>query len=197
MHWKWRLLFHLSIPMAHWFLPDGCLASIESSRFRPRSAAMQRKAYAVNSATLVRVTALREIGGYSDEFWLDLSDVYVFQAIHRKGKYMYVAGDLRVEHSIASMDFDKEMSPERYRNFMAAESAYIDLYLSPLEQPAQLLRLFVRTIRQYRRYENKIFSRITWEYFLQRLFLNQSGPAGALAGTTQETRNSGHLRRPD
>ena len=128
------------------------------------------KAYAVNSATLLRVSALREIGGYSDEFWLDLSDVYVFQAMHRQGRYMYVAGDVRVDHSISSMDFDKEMSPERYRNFMAAESAYIDLYLSPLEQRAQLLRLFVRTIRQYRDYENKTFAKISWEYFCRRLF---------------------------
>ncbi len=123
----------------------------------------------MNSATLLRVSALREMGGYSDEFWLDLSDVYVFQALHRKGKYMYMAGDVRVEHSIASMDFDKEMSPERYRNFMAAESAYIDLYLSPLEQRAQLFRLFVRTIRQYRRYENKTFPE-SLGIFLQRLF---------------------------
>jgi GT2 family glycosyltransferase len=133
------------------------------------------KSYAVNSATLMRVTALRAVGGYSDEFWLDLSDVYVFQAMHRKGMYMYIAGELRLEHSIASMDFDKEMSPERYRNFMAAESAYIDLYLSSLERWAQLLRLFVRTVRQYRDYENKNFYRITWEYFLQRLFRTRAG----------------------
>lgn len=133
------------------------------------------RAYAVNSATLMRVSALRQVGGYSDEFWLDLSDVYVFRAMHGKGNYMYVAGDLRLDHSIASMDFDKEMSPERYRNFMAAESAYIDLYLSPPERVAQLLRLFVRTVRQYRRYENKIFSRISWDYFLQRLLRSRAG----------------------
>jgi len=136
------------------------------------------KAYAVNSATLLRVAALKEVGGYSDEFWLDLSDVYVFQALHREGKHMYVACDLRVEHSIASMDFDKEMSPERYRNFLAAESAYIDLFLSPVERFAQLLRLFARTLRQYRRYENKMFSKIAWEYFLQRLFLTRARRLG-------------------
>lgn len=133
------------------------------------------KAYAVNSATLMRVAALREMGGYSDEFWLDLSDVYVFQALHRRGKYLYIAGDLHVEHSIASMDFDKEMSPERYRNFLAAESAYVDLFLSPLERCSQLFRLLVRTLRQYHRYKNKVFSRIAWEYFLQRLFLSRDG----------------------
>jgi GT2 family glycosyltransferase len=133
------------------------------------------KAYAVNSATLMRVTALRDVGGYSEEFWLDLSDVYVFQELYRKGKFMYVAAELHVDHSIASMDFDKEMSPERYRNFMAAESAYIDLFLPPVERSAQLFRLFMRTLRQYRRYENKVFSRIAWEYFLQRLFLSRAG----------------------
>jgi GT2 family glycosyltransferase len=134
----------------------------------------KEKAYAVNSATLMRVSALRGVGGYSDEFWLDLSDVYVFQALHRKGKYIYIAGDLQVEHSIASMDFDKEMSPERYRNFMAAESAFVDLFVPRLERGSQLLRLLFRTIRQYRRYNNKIFSRIAWEYFLQRLFLTRA-----------------------
>ena len=134
----------------------------------------RRLAYAVNSATLMRVSALREIGGYSDEFWLDLSDVYVFQAMYRRGRYIYLAGDLEVQHSIASQDFDNEMSPERYRNFLAAESAFIDLYLSPLERIAQLLRLFVRTVRQYRRYENKIFSRITWDYFCRRIFQSRA-----------------------
>jgi len=133
------------------------------------------KAYAVNSATLMRVSALREVGGYSEEFWLDLSDVYVFQALHRQGRFMYIAGDLRLDHSIASMDFDKEMSPERYRNFLAAESAFIDLYLSPVERLGQLLRLLLRTGRQYRRYQNKIFFRMTWEYFLQRLFRTKAG----------------------
>jgi GT2 family glycosyltransferase len=133
------------------------------------------RAYAVNSATLMRVAALRHVGGYSDEFWLDLSDVYVFQALYRAGNYMYIAGDLHLEHSIASMDFDNEMSPERYRNFMAAESAFIDLYLSPLERLAQLFRLLWRTSRQYLRYDNKIFSGITWEYFLQRLFRTRAG----------------------
>jgi GT2 family glycosyltransferase len=132
------------------------------------------KAYAVNSATLMRVSALRGVGGYSEEFWLDLSDVFVFQALHAQGKYMYIAGDLRVEHSIASMDFDREMSPERYRNFLAAESAYIDLFLPPIERVAQLGRLFLRVIRQYRRYKNKVFAGIAWEYFLQRLLLRRA-----------------------
>jgi hypothetical protein len=134
------------------------------------SGVYKQKAYAVNSATLMRVAALREIGGYSEDFWLDLSDVYAFQGMHRMGRYMFIAQDLQLQHSIAAMDFDKEMTPERYRNFLAAESAYVDLYTSPLEQACHLLRLLARTLRQYRRYENKMFARICWEYFCRRLF---------------------------
>jgi GT2 family glycosyltransferase len=130
----------------------------------------KRKGYAVNSATLMRVAALREAGGYSEDFWLDLSDVYAFQAMYRKGWYMFIAGDLHLQHSIAALDFDKEMTPQRYRNFLAAESAYVDLYSSPLEQTCHLARLLLRTVRQYQRYHNKVFARICWEYFCRRLF---------------------------
>jgi len=132
--------------------------------------ACRDKSYAINSAALVRVTALREIGGYSEEFWLDLSDVYAFQAMYSKCRYMYVAGDLILQHSLSGSDYDREMTAERYRNFLAAECAYVDLYSSRIERAAQLYRLLIRTFRQYRRYENKAFSRLAWEYFLQRLF---------------------------
>jgi GT2 family glycosyltransferase len=126
--------------------------------------------FAVNSATLMRVEALREIGGYSEDFWLDLSDVYVFHAMYLIGRYMYAAGDLKLEHSLTSMDFDNEMSPERYRNFLAAEGAFIDLYSPALERVVHLLRLLGRTLRQRRRHRNMIFSRMTFEYFCRRLF---------------------------
>ena len=102
-----------------------------------------------------------------------------------------------VEHSIASMNYDKEMSPQRYKNFMAAESAYVDLFLPPLERPSQLLRLSVRTVRQYRRYENKIFSRITWQYLLQKIVPDEGTPAGTLAAATQRTGHPSRSRRPD
>ena len=134
----------------------------------------RKKAFAVNSTTLVRVAALKEIGGYSEEFWLDLSDVYAFQAMYAKRRYIYVAADLVLQHSLSGMDYDKEMTYERYRNFLAAEGAFVDLYSSPLERAAQLFRLFARTFRQYRRFENKAFARLAWKYFLQRLFHRRS-----------------------
>ncbi len=130
----------------------------------------REKGYAINSSTLLRVAALREVGGYSEEFWLDLSDVYAFQAMYWKGTYMYVAADLVLQHSLSGMDYDREMTVERYRNFLAAESAFVDLYTSPIERGVHAVRLLARTFRQYRRYKNKAFAGLAWEYFLQRLF---------------------------
>ena len=130
----------------------------------------RERGYAINSSALLRVAALREMGGYSEEFWLDLSDVYTFQQMFWKGRFMYVASDLVLQHSLSGEDYDREMTIERYQNFLAAESAFVDLYSTRIERIAQLYRLFVRTSRQYRRYQNKAFAGLAWRYFLQRLF---------------------------
>ncbi len=122
----------------------------------------------------MRVEALREIGGYSDDFWLDLSDVYVFDAIYRKGRRIYVAADLSLQHALTSSDFDNDMAPERYRNFLAAESIYIDLYSSAPERAIHSLRLLGRTYRQRRRYRNRAFSNMTLEYLRLRLLTGKA-----------------------
>jgi hypothetical protein len=89
--------------------------------------------------------------------------------MYRKGRYLFIAGDLTLQHSITSMDFDKDMAPDRYRNFLAAESAFVDLYSSAPERAGHLLRLLWRAVRQRRQHQNKEFSRMTFEYFWRRL----------------------------
>jgi len=133
------------------------------------SGILRANAYAINSASLMRVSALRAIGGYSEEFWLDLSDVYAFQQLNARGFHIYVAGDLLLDHSIAGMNFEQDMVPERYRTFLAAENAYLALYRSRFENAFQTFRLFARTIRQYREYKNKVYASITWQCFIFRL----------------------------
>src|SRR5579875_1954744 len=40
------------------------------------------EAIAINSGCMMRVESLREIGGFSTEFWLDYSDLYVFHQFY-------------------------------------------------------------------------------------------------------------------
>jgi len=141
---------------------------------RSTSGIYMEDAYAVNSGTVMRVSALRSVGGYSEEFWLDLSDAYIFQALYRHGKRMFIAGDVELAHSVASMDFDQHMSPERYCSFLAAENSYVSIYRSGMVNLVQTGWLLARAARQYRRYQNKEFARITLRFLWQRVFWSRT-----------------------
>ena len=130
--------------------------------------------FAANSATLMRVSSLAEVGGYDENFWLDLSDVVTFHRLYAAGRRVFIAGDLILQHRITNNDFDGSMSPQRYTNFIAAEGAYWDLYRAVLPRAIYMARLFGRTLRQRRRYRNKVFSSITLRYFWRRILTSKT-----------------------
>ena len=127
------------------------------------------EAFAINSGCLLRVAALRQIGGFSTDFWLDYSDMYVFHQFFLRGKKIWRAADAELEHEMSIMDYDRLMSESRYRNYSHAESAFNDLYKGKFENAAQTLRLAARAVRQKRKYRNPVFSAIAWEQFFYRL----------------------------
>ena len=128
-----------------------------------------------DSATLMRVSALRDVGGYDEDlFWLDFSDIWVFAAMHRNHRSVYIASDLKLEHSLSMMDYDNDMSPERYRNFLAAEGTFFSLSGSFVDNASLTVRLMARTMKQYVRYKNKKFARMTWTAFCRRLLLSRA-----------------------
>lgn len=129
-------------------------------------------AYAVNSGSLMRTSALRQVGGYSDRYWLDLSDAYIFHVLHLQNNCMYVAGDLELQHSIATLNFDQDMSPARYANFLAAENSFAEEFRGFWQNALHSLWLLARVARQYKRYRNKSYARLTFESFWQRVFLS-------------------------
>jgi hypothetical protein len=126
--------------------------------------------FACDSATLMRVSALREAGGYDEGlFWLDFSDIYVYAAFYRNRRSVYVASDLQLEHSLSTVDYDNDMTPQRYRNFLAAEGAFLFLYGSRWDNLALTARLPARAAKQYLRLKDKIFAKLSWRAFLDRL----------------------------
>lgn len=128
---------------------------------------------AANSGTLMRIDALKQIGGYNEDFWFEFSDVVVFHMLHQHGKQIYIAGDLLLKHKIAVLDFENSMSPERYLGFIAAEGAYWDTYGTVIEQAFHTSRLLERAIRQKRCFKDSAYAKITLAYFLRRLFLSK------------------------
>jgi GT2 family glycosyltransferase len=127
------------------------------------------ESFAINSGCLLRVTALHEIGGFSSDFWLDYSDLYVFHQFYLHGKKVWRAADVQLEHDMSIMDYDRLMTAKRYRNFSLAESAFNDIYKGQMENAVQTARLFFRAIKQRRKYRNPEFAQIAWQQLLYRL----------------------------
>ena len=127
-----------------------------------------------NSGTMVRIAALREIGGFNLDFWLDYSDIVLFDRLQRSGKRIFVAGDLQLQHSISISDYDSQVSPERYTNLLHAEASYWDLYRPLPLRALHTVRLLVRGIRQYFRLKNKRFAAMTLSHLWRRLRTRRS-----------------------
>ncbi|MGH9588342.1 MAG: hypothetical protein ACRD3F_15435 [Acidobacteriaceae bacterium] len=127
------------------------------------------EAFAINSGAVVRVAALRSIGGFSTDFWLDYSDIYVCHQFYLRDYKIWRATDAELDHEMSVRDYDRLMTPARYINYSYAETAFNDIYKGVLENWTQNLRLVARTIRQRRQYKNRAFSRITAAQLLYRL----------------------------
>jgi GT2 family glycosyltransferase len=128
---------------------------------------------AANSGALIRISALQEIGGFREDFWLDFSDVVVFHLLHQHGKQVYIAGDLLLKHKITVIDFENSVSPQRYASMIAAEGAYWDTYGTAAERAFHALRILDRALRHKRRFHNSAFAKIVLAEFFRRLFLTR------------------------
>lgn len=108
-----------------------------------------RTASAVNSASTVRVSALREIGGYDSRFCLDYSDAVMYHRLHKRGYRIYVAGNIQVKHELSVLDMKNRVSYERYEDILGAESAFWDECMGWIAGPALLLRYSYRVFYKF------------------------------------------------
>ncbi len=151
------------------------------------------EAVVINSGAALRVSALAGIGGYSYAFWLDFSDMYVFHEFHRRGWKVWRAADVSLEHEMTVMDYAGRMRPARLRNMLEAESAFYDLYRSPMENVLHNLQLLGRAVKQRVKYASPEFSRMAWSQLTYRLRSSraerlqrwQAGAAARMDGTGQ------------
>jgi len=130
--------------------------------------------YAFNSASMLSVTALEQIGGYDPWFWLDHSDSRIFSKLHQYGKRVYIAGDISVQHEFSMKNLEHRMSPERYADALLSESAFWDSYMNRLAGWERTLRLFLRLFKHRARRDNPELSRITRTALRRRLLMSRA-----------------------
>jgi GT2 family glycosyltransferase len=133
-----------------------------------------RATYALNSAAVLRVASLAEIGGYDYRFPLDISDINLFHRLHAAGKRVFVAGDILVSHSFSLLNKDKRMSMDRYPKMLRDECAFWDLYMGPLARLERFVRLVGRVGKDYFLTDDPAFCRATLLELKRRLMTRRT-----------------------
>ena len=100
---------------------------------------------ALNSATLLRVSAILEIGGFDRRFWLDYLDHWVFNRLHRARYTLYVI-DAVLHHEL-SVRSTRDVSLTRYRNVLRAEGEFYRSCKSRTENALYQVRLLLRAAK--------------------------------------------------
>lgn len=122
---------------------------------------------AYNSGSTLRVSALRAIGGFPGEFWLDYLDHAVFHALTARGYQVYVLHCV-LEHQLAESNLDGRPL-WRFRNVLRAQSLFVKRAGSLGDR--LLYRLWLlRSVRRLR--ADCHDGRIWKETMLQALFFN-------------------------
>jgi GT2 family glycosyltransferase len=142
-----------------------------------------REPRAFNSAALLRVEALDAIGGFDPCFWLDHLDSWLHHQLYVHGWRMYVLDSVHLEHHFSLLNYRDRVSLAHLRNFLAAESAYFDIYCSPLAGAAHTLQLAGRLVKQALRRETREVRRATWIALWQRLTVAKSRRVAAWRGS--------------
>ena len=129
-----------------------------------------REARAFNSAALLRVRAIEEIGGFHPCFWLDHLDSWLHRELFLHGWRMYVLASLQLEHHFSLLNYRERVSIGHFRNFLMAESAFFDLYGAWWERALYTLQLGVRMINQRGRDEPDEIQNATRSALMRRLW---------------------------
>jgi GT2 family glycosyltransferase len=101
---------------------------------------------AINSAAAIRVSFVKSIGGFSEEFWLDYLDHWLFRRIYDTTHSVYVS-DMKIGHNLSVANFNQGLETSRYRNILKAEAAFTNEYLPIHWRWVLTVRLVARAVK--------------------------------------------------
>ncbi len=151
--------------------PRFCRALRRSALPLNTSGVFAQELIAMNSGSVLRVSALNEIGGFNPAFWLDYLDYWLFRRLYAAGYRVYVLPE-KLEHSLSFADPAARMPLERYRNMLAAEDYFTAKFGSAWEK----LRLRLVLLKRMAKFAAKPNSRLLFLATMKQLFSTASKP---------------------
>jgi GT2 family glycosyltransferase len=100
---------------------------------------------ALNSGTALRISAIRAVGGFKPEFWLDYLDHWLYNRLHRANFLVYVL-DTMLPHELSVKNMSN-MSVQRYKNILKAEGEFYSCCKSHAENLSYGLKLIIRVFK--------------------------------------------------
>ncbi len=154
---------------------------------------------ALNSASLLRVGSLLQLGGYDPGFPLHNSDTRLYKRLDDAGKRVAIA-DVTVQHELSILRRAERMSPERYRLMLRDECRFWDLHMDWLGRTERMVRLLGRYAKGLLHNEDPAFQRVTIEEIRYRVLTRREARlragAAALPGQGWDTAEfAGPLRK--
>ncbi len=143
------------------------------------SGVAHRPMYAINSGAILRISALRQAGGYNPGYPVDGSDTKLFHRLAMLGKRVYVASQLRLQHDFSMLDRQRSVSSTRYQGILSAESNFWDEHMGWLAGGERNLRLAARLIKHRLRREPDLF-RLAASMLRHRLFTSKTDRVHAM-----------------
>lgn len=140
---------------------------------------------ALNSASLVRVRSVLEVGGYDLSFPLHNSDTRLYQRLDEAGKRVAIA-DVTVQHELSIMRREERMSAERYRLMLRDECRLWDCHMGLPARIERMVRLLGRYAKGVLHKEHPAFQRVTLAEIRYRVFTRRSARTRAVALTPSE-----------
>lgn len=126
----------------------------------------------INSGTLLRVSFINSINGFSSKYTLDMLDHWYFREINKENKEIYLLQNSIKQDLSVFGNFEENISLTRYKQLLNAESVFIseDGFISFFVFKIRLLFRFIKQIN----YKNKGYYKLTLKELFKTKYLDNN-----------------------
>ena len=130
----------------------------------------------INSGSAVRVSFLRSLGGFSEEYPLNFADYWFYREVYRHGKAVMVM-DCVLEHELSVANRDTFRPVGQYRDILKREGMFYRSSGSPIVVIVFWMRLMLRVVKHYLVFKDKGYSKAALSYIGRELILRSKWEA--------------------
>lgn len=120
-----------------------------------------KRVTAINSMSLVNVNFIHSLGGFKNDYQLDMLDRWIYYQMMKNDKTVFVL-ELYANHNLSFSDIESNVSPERYADYLSVENKFALNELSVFNILLYKFKLLVRSVLQLLKFKNREYSKASF-----------------------------------